>query len=67
MQSVNLNGAEEVSRAASRMQSAADAMNSAANNLEGVLERHQRFLDDWLLRLDGTFTDRISDLRNTIS
>lgn len=65
-QYVTLLGAEEVSRAASRMQSAADAMSSAASNLDSILERHQRFMDDWLSRLDGTLSDRISDLGVTM-
>lgn len=65
-QYVTLLGAEEVSRAASRMQSAADAMSSAVSSLDSILERHQRFLDDWLIRLDGTLSDRISDLGVTL-
>jgi len=65
-QYVTLLGAEEVSRAAGRMQSAADQMSSAASNLDSILERHQRFLDDWLIRLDGTLTDRTSDLGVTL-
>lgn len=65
-QYVTLLGAEEVSRAASRLQSAADDMRSAAANLDSILERQQRFMDDWLNRLDGTLSDRISDLGVTM-
>ena len=65
-QYVTLVGAEEVSRAASRMASAAEEMNRAASYLESVLERHQRFLDDWLTRLDGMLQDRTSDLGVTL-
>lgn len=63
---INLLGAEEVSRAANRMQAAADTMGAAACNLADILERHQRFLDDWLIRLDGTLQDRTSDLGVTL-
>ncbi len=63
---VTLMGAEEVSRAASRMQDAASSMNGAASNLAYAFEQHQRFLDDWLTRLDGTLSDRISDLGVTM-
>lgn len=65
-QYVTLLGAEEVSRAASRMQSAADDMRAAASNLDSILERQQRFMDDWLVRLNGTLADRISDLGQTM-
>jgi hypothetical protein len=63
---VTLLGAEEVSRAASRMQSAADTFGSAVGSLNYVLEQHQRFMDDWLNRLDGTLQDRTSDLGVTL-
>lgn len=63
---VTLLGAEEVSRAASRMLDAADQMSRAASNFASAAEQHQRFLDDWLNRLDGTLSDRISDLGVTM-
>lgn len=65
-QYVTLLGAEEVSRAASRMQAAADTISSAVSNLDSILERHQRFMDDWLTRLDGTLQDRNHDLGVTL-
>lgn len=61
-QYITLLGSEEVSRAGHNMQSAADTMSHAANNLAAVLEQHQRFMDDWLNRLDGILQDRIHDL-----
>lgn len=63
---VTLMGAEEVSRAGSRMQDAASTMQGAASNIAYALEQHQRFLDDWLARLNDTLTDRISDLGVTM-
>lgn len=63
---VTLVGAEEVSRAASRMASAAQEMRDAAGNFQDILHQHQRFMDDWLTRLDGTLSDRISDLGVTM-
>ncbi len=65
-QFVTLLGAEAVSRAACRMESAAAEMNRAASYFESVFERHQHFMDDWLTRLDGTLQDRISDLGVTL-
>jgi len=65
-QYVTLLGAEEVSRAARNMQNAADTMIDAVRNLSGVMEQHQRFLDDWLIRLDGTLQDRTHDLGVTL-
>jgi hypothetical protein len=50
MDSIHLIGAEDVRRAANTMTSAANEMAAAVRNMEGALERHQRFLDDWLMR-----------------
>lgn len=63
---VTLLGAEEVSRAASRIEGAAAEMSRAVSNLDSVLERHQRFMDDWLFRLDGTLRDRTHDFGVTL-
>jgi hypothetical protein len=45
---IHLTGAEEVSRAASRMQSAAEEMKRAAESIGYSFETHQRFLTQWL-------------------
>ena len=63
---VNLLGAEDVSRAGSRMSDAASEMSRAASSIAHSLECHQRFMDDWLARLDATLQDRISDLGVTM-
>lgn len=47
---ITLLGAEQVQSAASRMVGAADSIRQAASNMDDVLQRHQRFMDDWLLR-----------------
>jgi hypothetical protein len=54
MESIVLIGAEDVSRAGHNMQSAAEQMSRAVGNLSEVLERHQRFMDDWLDRFAQT-------------
>ncbi|HEY3620728.1 MAG TPA: hypothetical protein VGK96_28325 [Candidatus Sulfotelmatobacter sp.] len=41
-------GAEQVQKAGHNMQDAAASMKQAVDNMEGVLFRHERFLDDWL-------------------
>lgn len=60
---MTLLGAEDVRSAANTMRSAADEMQRAAMNIDASLQQHQRFLDDWLNRLDGVLTDRIHDFR----
>jgi hypothetical protein len=49
---MHLAGAEDVARAASTMSGAAREMQSAANNISFAFEQHQRFMDDWLGRLE---------------
>lgn len=49
---VNLLGIDAVQSAAREMRSAAREMEQAARNIEGSFERHQRLLDDWLVRLE---------------
>lgn len=50
---ITLLGAEDVRSAASSMRSAADTMSSAASHIDHALERHRRFMDDWLSRLEA--------------
>jgi hypothetical protein len=51
--SINLNGADQVERAARLMEGAARQMSRAAEHTEAVLQQHQRFLDDWLTRFEA--------------
>lgn len=53
MEYINLNGSEDVLNAGRNISSAADSMTSAANSISNSLYEHQRFLDDWLLRLEN--------------
>lgn len=50
---VTLLGAEDVRSAGNAMRSAADDMRSAASSIDSTLDRHQRFLDDWLQRFEA--------------
>ena len=59
MDSVYLHGAEDVSRAASRISSAASDMDRVAMNISGTFEAHQRFLDDWLQRFEMAMHDAL--------
>lgn len=52
MNSIHLHGAEDVRSAANTMSRAAETMSQAAMNLDGALERHQRFMEDWLQRFE---------------
>lgn len=51
MDSIYLNGLEDVRAAGNRMSSAADAMQRAASEISSAMDRQQRFMDDWLNRL----------------
>ena len=51
MESIYLMGSEDVRSAANTMRSAAEEMNRAASYFQSVVEQQQRFMDDWLDRL----------------
>lgn len=53
MQSIYLQGSEDVRSAGSAMREAAQQMNNAASSIQFTLEQNQRFLDDWLQRLEA--------------
>ena len=55
---ITLMGAEDVSRAGHRMQSAAEQMSRAAGTIDEALFRHQRFLDEWLQRLESALLEK---------
>jgi hypothetical protein len=57
-ETMHLVGAEDVRSAGNAMRSAADDMRSAASSIEGSLDRHQRFLEDWLQRFEAAI-DRL--------
>lgn len=49
---VTLLGADDVRSAGYTMQSAAEEMKRAAATIDYALERHHRFMDDWLSRFE---------------
>lgn len=53
---MTLLGAEDVRSAANTIRSAAESMSQAALNVSAALERHERFLDDWLSRYEALIT-----------
>jgi hypothetical protein len=55
---MTLIGAEEVSRAASSMQDAAEQMKQAASSIDFSLETHRRFMDDWLSRFETALKEK---------
>jgi hypothetical protein len=63
---ITLLGAEEVSRAASNMSSAAADMQRAASTMQSAFDQQERFMNDWLSRLDGILQDRTCDLVNQL-
>lgn len=50
MDSVYLAGSEDVRAASRNIASAAETMQRAASQIDEALARHERFLDDWLMR-----------------
>ena len=54
---VTLIGADDVRSAGHAMREAAAQMSRAAGNIDESLGRHQRFLDDWLLRLEAIMSE----------
>jgi hypothetical protein len=53
MEHIYLQGSEAVSNAASSMRGSAEQINRAATNIDGSLSQFQRFMDDWLQRLEA--------------
>jgi len=54
---IHLVGAEQVQNAANSMRSTAAEMQAAVRNMEGSLERHRRWADDWLQTFEKILTD----------
>ena len=50
---VTLIGVEQVQSAGNRIAAAADEMRRSAGAIDDALARHQRFMDDWLSRLEA--------------
>lgn len=57
MDSIHLIGAEDVQRAGHHISVAAEQMGRAAGNIDESLERHRRFLDDWLQRFEQVLVE----------
>ncbi len=49
---ITLIGADNVATAGRQMMGAAETMRHVADNIDGSLERHHRFMDDWLMRFE---------------
>ena len=50
-------GSEDVKNAAHQMQGAADDMIRAASTMDSALLQHQRFMDEWLTRLESVLAE----------
>lgn len=57
---VTLMGAEQVQSAARTMSQAANEMVRAASNIDNALERHERFMSEWLNRFEQILADTSS-------
>jgi phosphoribosylpyrophosphate synthetase len=60
MEHVYLTGAESVKDAGHTISAAADTMRRAAADMEYALQTHQRFLDDWLSRLQDALENHMA-------
>lgn len=60
---IHLLGADDVSRAGSRIQNAANDMIRAASSIDDSLHRQRIFIDDWLMRLETLFQEQTSNLK----
>lgn len=58
---MHLVGAEQVQTAANTMRSAAEDMRRAASGMDDALERHRRFMDDWLQRFESALLSQEKD------
>lgn len=52
METIYLSGAEDVRAGGYAIQDAARQFANVSSNIQCVLEAHQRFLDDWLQRVE---------------
>jgi hypothetical protein len=57
MNHVYLQGSEDVKSAGHDMQRAAERMKQAAFDIDAALDRHQKFLDDWLTRFEAALRE----------
>lgn len=53
----HLLGAADVKNAAHQMQGAADDMSRAASSISESADRQQRFMDEWLTRLEAVLAE----------
>jgi len=61
MESIHLFGAEEVANAGRAISRAASEMTNVASSIEGSLQMHQRFLDDWLFRFENMLEEKMKE------
>lgn len=52
MDNIYLVGSDDARSGGNTMREAAQQMNNAASSIQFAFENHQRFLDDWLQRLE---------------
>ena len=59
MESVYLNGSEDVMRAGHNIEGAASDMQRAAETISAAFEQQQRWMDDWLHRLKDVLDESL--------
>ena len=59
----HLVGAESVQNAGMSIREAAEDMKRAASQIEYCMQGHQRFLDEWLSRLEAAFNSAVEASR----
>lgn len=58
MQTTYLIGSDDVKRAARDINTSAEEIKLAASTISYALERHERFMEDWLGRLEAVMNTR---------
>ena len=61
MQTIHLIGAKSVEKAGYAIRGAAEDMNRAVANMQYAFEQHQRFLDEWLGRLETLIAEALKE------
>ena len=65
MESVYLNGSEDVRNAGHNISSAAGDIRHAAAEISSAFEQQQRWMDDWLERLKEVLDDALKPSKET--
>jgi cysteine sulfinate desulfinase/cysteine desulfurase-like protein len=64
MDSIHLDGSENVSRAGSNMTAAANTIQTAVNTLDSALSYNMQFLNEWMDRFEAAI-NKLAEIEST--